>query len=240
MTTEDGLLANVVANPADDLPRKALADYWRETGRVHRADFVQVQLELEACPKPNPPGAVGQLKAWQRRRLMELQGISDAMLHLYWREWAGDLARVVPPGGHVPSHIRFRRGFVHTVRCTLADWCGGECGCFTNEPDAGCESCHGTGYTTGIGPAVVRRHPIQRVEFTGGFYERMDVTEEVGVLNVRRDVAGPLWPLILDRIVGETRINASIVMVSDAAERVRAAVSGAAIAWAKSQVTAGG
>jgi hypothetical protein len=64
-----------------------------------------------------------------------------------------------------PSFL-VRNGFVQDIRCPLAWWVGGECPCFTNEPDAGCDACHGTGRTPASGPAVVSRHPVTRVEVT--------------------------------------------------------------------------
>jgi len=54
-------------------------------------------------------------------------------------------------------------GFVQEIRCPLSWWIGGECECFTNEPDAHCPTCHGTGRTPANGPAVVSRQPVTRV-----------------------------------------------------------------------------
>ena len=47
MTTHDALLSAVLAAPDDDTVRKAFADYCRENGQEERADFIEVQLELE-------------------------------------------------------------------------------------------------------------------------------------------------------------------------------------------------
>jgi uncharacterized protein (TIGR02996 family) len=72
-----------------------------------------------------------------------------------------------------------RRGFVDAITCDLPTWCGGECErCrgnrfvdAVNPPDDDiywrrCPDCNATGRTTGIGPAVVRAHPVRRVVLT--------------------------------------------------------------------------
>lgn len=69
----------------------------------------------------------------------------------------------------------FRRGFVSEVRCTLADWCGGECGdCDGTGRDASptdddwtCRECSGTGRTPGIGPRLLKLQPVQKVTLIG-------------------------------------------------------------------------
>lgn len=41
MTTSDALLAAVLANPADDLPRLVYADWLDENGQPERAEFIR-------------------------------------------------------------------------------------------------------------------------------------------------------------------------------------------------------
>lgn len=60
-------------------------------------------------------------------------------------------------------HGFVRNGLVQEILCEWAWWVGGECPCFTNEPDAGCDACHGTGRTPANGPMVVAKHPVTRV-----------------------------------------------------------------------------
>lgn len=71
-----------------------------------------------------------------------------------------------------PKVVHVRRGFMASIRCTLADWIGGECGrCRgvgyshrdTPEDRDRCTLCQGTGRTPGIGPQVVAAHPVQVV-----------------------------------------------------------------------------
>jgi uncharacterized protein (TIGR02996 family) len=94
------------------------------------------------------------------------------------------LATLILPGMATPNDQIYRawgevsRGFVDAIRCDLRTWCGGECErCYSGivetrtGPELGsrvysrddCDSCHGTGRVTGIGPAVVRAHPVRRV-----------------------------------------------------------------------------
>lgn len=70
----------------------------------------------------------------------------------------------------------FRRGFVSEIRCTFDGWCGERCltcGGGGHDPyrvyesnRGTCPECNGTGLTTGIGPAVVRSHPVKLVVLT--------------------------------------------------------------------------
>lgn len=57
MTTEEGLLAAVLENPDDDLPRLALCDWWEENGQHDRAAFTRRQLlaagEGKWCLRPS-------------------------------------------------------------------------------------------------------------------------------------------------------------------------------------------
>ena len=68
--TEAGLLRAVLDDPASDLPRLVLADYWEENGQTERGEFVRVQCELAraeeaGCPGQTPEGA--RVNALRRR-----------------------------------------------------------------------------------------------------------------------------------------------------------------------------
>ncbi len=49
--TELALLAGICASPADDTARLVMADYYSETGREERGEFIRVQIELARTEK---------------------------------------------------------------------------------------------------------------------------------------------------------------------------------------------
>lgn len=197
MTTHDALLQAVLANPKDDTVRKAYADFCRENWQTERADFIEVQIELEPIRYTTDVN-----QAFDLCRLRDLE--TDL-----WAKHAPIFAAGLPgrsPAYHAGCLVRsgmptaieytFRRGFVSEVRCTLADWCGGGCeqcggrrlaanrlarleveaaNNVTDSDDVSgmaealvglfspCPECNGTGRTPGIGPAIVRRHPVEKV-----------------------------------------------------------------------------
>jgi uncharacterized protein (TIGR02996 family) len=89
----DALLAAIIADPADDLPRLAMADWLDENGQPDRAQFIRLQLELARLPDDDPNS-----KALSHR--------TARLLHRHGLEWtepfvACGLAR-----------LEHRRGFV--------------------------------------------------------------------------------------------------------------------------------
>lgn len=182
--TESGLLAAILANHADDLPRLVYADFLDERGGpgdVERAEFIRVQVEIaRICGERKLPPYSDEMAA----ALNEIQPLRDIELPLFnghCDDWFP-----VPKGYYLNWHIRLSymandsrpsytvtRGFISEVRCTLADWCGGDCGCQPDDQDGrdylrghDCQQCHGTGRTPGIGPEVMRRHPVEKVVLT--------------------------------------------------------------------------
>ena len=161
MTTEDALLAAVLAAPDDDVVRKAYADWCRENGQEERADFIEVQL--------------ADVDRGRQAKLL------DENAYLWFPpplvaclSNTGTLFKTATTG-MIAAHII--RGFVSEVRCTLAEWCGGECHNCLGEgwadtrrggrPDnLNCPVCNGTGRTVGIGPQIVRRHPVTKLVLT--------------------------------------------------------------------------
>lgn len=132
-----GFLADILANPDDDTPRLIYADWLEDQGQKAEADFIRVQCTLFALPLSNPA----------RPRLLDEQ--SSAWLAMkpplypeipYPRD--GGFAAEIDGGVELRDpKVIFRRGFVHTVRCTLDAW-----------------RTHG--------PALVSRHPVQRVKLS--------------------------------------------------------------------------
>src|SRR6187402_2898783 len=53
-TQEQGFLADIVANPADDTPRLVFADWLEDHGQTHRAEFIRLQCRLATMPEDDP------------------------------------------------------------------------------------------------------------------------------------------------------------------------------------------
>ena len=264
MTTSEALLAAVLANPADDLPRLVYADYLEENMETERAEFIRVQVELFRIGY-QPDGTVRTGCEDDDRRENHLRRRENQLHWLGWREWGKPVSQLVPDGGVIADRIRYRRGFVAEVRCTLSQWCGGEvCEiCDGDGDDWQCGHCN-NGRTHGIGPAVVRSHPVEVVRVT----DREPVThryssdvrgEEVAAASARfwPDMAGIdlVW-IHSDRSILEdghrragltfpVRDHPSIIPGDvmayynkrpyKTAEDANAALSVALISWAKSQ-----
>ena len=119
MSDHDALLAAVLANPDDDLPRLVLADWLEETGQpvsIARAHFIRAQIEAENHSLGTP----------ERDRLDALAN------HLYFmcsHEWADELPgwfaqdrnRIDDDRLPQPKPYGYRRGFVADVQLSLAD-----------------------------------------------------------------------------------------------------------------------
>jgi uncharacterized protein (TIGR02996 family) len=223
--TESALLAAVLASPADDLPRLVFCDFLDERdgpGDRKRAEFIRVQVEWM-----KRGGKDHDNKAFDSREKELLRRFGDT--------WAGVKASGL--------RLQWYRGFISEVRCTLADWCGVECECVSRwelhrvPPGEvidghGCYACNGTGTTPGIGPAVVRSHPVDRVVLTDrepwrnqdGSYSWWMMYE--GTTEETPDVPEKVWNHLL-RPDGASRYPTREATVT--------ALSAALIAWAKSQ-----
>lgn len=175
MTTHGEILAAVLANPQDDVVRKAYADWCRENGQEQRADFVEVQLELAKLPTvPKTDAEIGSAD-WHVR--MHEFTIPPPRQPCHWcdlRKCEGHLWSVIDKGQFVPWHrgpigysfsgppvvklslgeaalrLRTRRGFVSEVRyCTLRQWFARPC---DRRPG------------TGLGPEIVKCCPVEFVQ----------------------------------------------------------------------------
>ena len=104
MTSPDALLAAVLAEPDDDLPRLMYADYLDELGNASdtaRAEFIRVQCALNA-----QPAEVDALPLRIREKLLQ---------HQHGRAWLAPLQARGMPLFTPRSHGQFRRGFVEIV-----------------------------------------------------------------------------------------------------------------------------
>lgn len=168
----------------------------------------------------------------------------------------GSLCWISSNESGVLINFTVRRGFVAEVRCRLADWIGGECErcggggtierrTYAFEPEGravgwdDCEPCEGTGRTPGIGPRLVREHPVERVVVARAFahYHFDSVANEwtfepwptIGRL-------GAIPQFIFDHIHGwKRRTPIQGWKVFDSEVSALDALSAALIAWAKSQ-----
>lgn len=131
-----GLYQDVVLHPADDAPRLIFADWLEDRGQEARAEFIRLQilsvedrilrrhlLEATQEPWPGHPSRPYGVKVHARYA------------------WAGAVANLPDPDHR---GWEYRRGFVHTVRCTREHWLSVAFGVF--------------------GPEYVANQPIERVE----------------------------------------------------------------------------
>jgi uncharacterized protein (TIGR02996 family) len=98
MNIEAALLAEVIANPAEDGPRLICADWLEEYGGKagqERAEFIRVQIELARLDEDDP-------------RRAELQGRERRLMPRWEREWSW-------PIRHLFERLEPRRGFAERV-----------------------------------------------------------------------------------------------------------------------------
>jgi uncharacterized protein (TIGR02996 family) len=108
MSDGDALFAAILAEPDEDVPRLAFADWLDETGGEPdraRADFVRVQVALARDPRVDSRPAAP--------HVIDLRGREQVLLTTHRPRWLGPLcARGGPLEG---GHGQFRRGFVEVV-----------------------------------------------------------------------------------------------------------------------------
>jgi uncharacterized protein (TIGR02996 family) len=193
VTDLDALFAAVIDRPDDDNPRLVYAECLEEQSgdlpdpdaALARAEFIRVQVELARLPDPEClhcwPGNGCRYHELRRRERKLSEGRKQGWFpNLSGGEWSWHLQHWQNPTYHIGWIIS--RGFVDSVTCDLRTWCGGECdrcgGSGQRERRRGagpggaspmyddCPDCRGTGRVVGIGPAVVRAHPVRRVVLT--------------------------------------------------------------------------
>lgn len=106
MSDRDALLAAILADPDDDLPRLVFADWLEETGHpahAARAHYIRAQIELAQ----QPPGS----DAWY-----ELNRRSHDLFDRFRDEWKETFSN---PNDWHGFTITRRRGFVDEVKTTL-------------------------------------------------------------------------------------------------------------------------
>lgn len=230
MDTHDALLAAVLAKPEDDLTRLVYADWCDENGQPERGEFVRVQVEYHRLLTAKDK--VGRsLSSRYRKRLAELEHRERKLIG-GCKEW-GEF-------DYVKAHFEWRRGFISTVRVSLDGWCGSPClSCagmdLTKQDELGmvsiCPSCDMARQgTTGIGPEVVRRHPVERVVLTDVVF--LNTTD--GWMP-RRTTARPGEPYITVYEIQEMFADPDNGYPHRDEAGALSTLSVALIAWAKSQ-----
>ena len=95
MTDHDALLAAVIANPDEDTPRLAYADWCDENGRPERAEFIRVQIRLERERHSD------QVPEWLSHKY--------DLLRRFGAAWSAGIS------GEGVREVVFRRGFVEEL-----------------------------------------------------------------------------------------------------------------------------
>ncbi len=161
MNTLDPLLHAVLANPEYDIVRLVYADALEEAGDGEYARFIRLQVG-------------GRPTAFPDTLAEQLRGKKPVVVNI------GRDYRVVGNMNGIDVEYVVRRGFVSSVRCSLAAWSGRICELcrgrgmndyYSDIDGRGimslpCTACHGTRRTPGHGAEIVARHPVERVEFT--------------------------------------------------------------------------
>lgn len=151
MQLDPGLLAAIIANPDDDLPRLQMADWLDERGGCERAEFIRVQVELSRTREPElksmgvigdhdesrrnacsgcrkrPPGTDCRWCVLRARERELLKAIPvPGRLLTNETVWIADLILPVMGDGQPNDGRVFRwdwsRGFVSAITCTAHDW----------------------------------------------------------------------------------------------------------------------
>lgn len=233
--TESAFLADILAKPDDDLPRLVFADWLDERdgpGDRERSEFIRVQVELAKIDagltrfdKESGPAIT-----LRRREFVLFNEHCDRWFPhpgLWGVSWGARLDAFDPTPEQ--SAWKVRRGFVSEVRCTLADWCG-QLEVVDATTLRGPASRVNMLHTTGIGPAVVRSHPVTSVVLVDR--EPLEISD--GTCEWHRGSGAPHY--IPNEIY--SLINAADGVIGKAAagrEAATSALSAALVAWANSQ-----
>ena len=108
ISTDDALLAAILANPEDDLPRLVYADWLEEAGFSERAEFIRIQCHLRDASSTD---------------LGQLQFREKLLLDRYGKSWLAPLRAKGEALQNSGTHGLFRRGFVEIVWMPAAIFC---------------------------------------------------------------------------------------------------------------------
>ncbi len=212
-TALDALLLDIIAHPEDDAPRLIYADALEERGAPGddaRSEFVRVQCRIASF---GPRTAVRLYHDQQANsgKKCDVIGCNWCALHRREREllfipeakdWLTGLPETTWHEGSISPckfyslepdmEIVFRRGFVASIACSLANWYGDSCTrCHGTkrirvvdtrkleeirsrgghpfvppQKTVACPDCRSTGRIGGHGPALVQSQPLEEVRLT--------------------------------------------------------------------------
>lgn len=139
MQLDPSLLAAVIADPDNDLPRLIAADWWQERGEEDRAEFIRMQCELVRIDHFDGCCAIcGSIDASTHRghcRIPDLRCRIGRSRQIGWlagtilgqtravRGFDG-ISRMFSfdPEYNLIFDPGYSRGFVESIRCTLLQW----------------------------------------------------------------------------------------------------------------------
>lgn len=206
-----GLYQDVVLHPTQDEPRLIFADWLEDHGQEARAQFIRLQIQAAALSNEADRDTDWWAAHGPARALLEeLQErwpgwlTPGASLTAGHYAWAGTVAHLTDPDHR---GWEFRRGFVHTVRCSRANW-------LHVEP---------------FGPHYVANQPIERVELTDCPEDRIEYLrgQEAPVLR-RGSWPADIWAYLQPDRCAEMRLFAN-------RKALHNHVSKGLVAWARDQ-----
>jgi uncharacterized protein (TIGR02996 family) len=157
---EAGLLQDVCANPADDVPRLVYADWLEDNGDPQRAEFIRTHVEMAKLGEGH-------------RRHASLFQRAQALLMRNASVWHGELPDWARPRGYGLGS--YDRGFLREIHCTARQWLKGAKTLLRTVPVDHLSVSNATGKV-----GELCRHPgFERVRSLG-FFERLtpgDVAE---------------------------------------------------------------
>jgi uncharacterized protein (TIGR02996 family) len=128
MHTGDGLLQDIIENPADDVPRLIYADWLEENGAEERARFIRQAIAFpHASFVRLTDGNPFQLLGLEEGEPQPIYGLAKSAACHSWMWGESDFGCVVEDLGR---HLDYReeRGLIEGIHCLCADWlvCAGD------------------------------------------------------------------------------------------------------------------
>lgn len=218
----ESLLAAIMANPDDDLPRLIFADWLEENGEPERAEFIRVQCELagmsnEKCKRGDELEKREMELFRHGQNAFDWMGeVSDNYAHLVSNARGLVSCVAISLSGRA-DRVTFHRGFVSHISLTLAAFMG-------------------TGTTPAYGAQVCREHPVTSVLITDREPFRHTTSfswyRQTGLYE-RLTGASTISPELFDLLEGGRIL--SIVADYRTREAAITALSSACLRWARTE-----